>query len=208
MSQAARLTSIDLLPTLSAAIQKFRSEAASALDDLSIETRRASEWIHHDRKDYWEHELRRAYERLSQAQIQLQQARTSKRVGDREPACIDEQRAVQRAKRRVEVAHGKIAAVRRWTNTIDRAMDDFRRARTLFSPWLETDMAKAAATLNKMSESLTMYVSMESPTEAAKPVLEAGEAALEAHAAAAAKSSDSPASGGAAENAPQGGSTP
>jgi hypothetical protein len=200
MSQAARLTSIDLLPTLSASIQKFRSEAGAALDDLGIEMRRASEWIHHDRKDYWEQELRRAYERLNQAQLQLQQAKTARRVGDREPACIDEQRAVQRARRRVDVAQQKIAAVRAWTNKIDRAMDDFRRARTVFSTWLETDMAKAAATLNKMSERLTTYVSMESPTQSAKPVLEAGEAAIEARNAT--ESSDAPAD---AASAPEGG---
>ena len=56
MSRFARVTSIDVLQTLAAALQKFRGEAAGALDDLDIEIRRALEWIHHDRKEYWAQE--------------------------------------------------------------------------------------------------------------------------------------------------------
>ena len=56
MSRFARVTSIDVLPTAGRArLQKFRGEAAGALDDLEIEVRRALEWIHHDRKEYWAH---------------------------------------------------------------------------------------------------------------------------------------------------------
>ena len=52
----------------------------------------------------------------------------TRRVADREPSCIDEKRAVERARRRVAVAERKVDAVRRWTAAIDRAADDFRRA--------------------------------------------------------------------------------
>ena len=74
MSRSARVTSIDVLPLLAAALQKFRSEGAGAVDDLESEVRRALEWIHHDRKEYWAQELRRAEEALNQASLQLQQA--------------------------------------------------------------------------------------------------------------------------------------
>ena len=32
------------------------------MDDLETELRRALEWIHHDRKEYWSQELHRANE--------------------------------------------------------------------------------------------------------------------------------------------------
>jgi hypothetical protein len=169
MSRAAKVTSIDVLPLLAAGLQKFRSEGAGAMDDLETELRRALDWIHHDRKQYWAQELRRAAEALVQARLQLQQAMVVRRIADRDPACIDEKRAVERATRRVATAQRKVEAVRRWAGTIDRAADDFRRARTQFSTWLDLDLSQAAAALDQMSESLVTYISLEAPSEQPLP---------------------------------------
>ncbi len=165
MSSSARVTSIDALPLLAAALQKFRSEGAGAADDVGSEVRRALEWIHHDRKDYWTTELRRGEDALTQARVQLQQAMAVRKVGDRSPSCVDEKRAVERAKRRVETARRKLDAVRRWTFALERAADDFRRSQMQFTSWIDIDVSRAVATLNKMSESLVAYISMKGSDE-------------------------------------------
>jgi hypothetical protein len=154
-----------MLPLLAAALQKFRGEGLSALDDLETELRRLLEWIHHERKDYWTQELHRAQEALTQARLQLQQATTMRRVAGHEPACVDERRALDRAKRRVETAMRKLEAVRHWTIALDRAADDFRRSRSQFATWLDTDLSRAVAVLNLMSEALVTYISMKSAAE-------------------------------------------
>ncbi len=177
MGQFARVTSIGVLQTLAAALQRFRGESASVLDDVEIELRRALEWIHHDRKEYWTHELRRAWEGQSQARVQLQQSRMSRRIAGHEPTCVDEDRALDRAKRRVETAEQKVEAVRRWTHDIDRAVDEFQRSRVQFTTWLDTDLMQAVAALNRMSESLASYVSLAAPTDSHAPV--SGPAAAE-----------------------------
>jgi uncharacterized phage infection (PIP) family protein YhgE len=165
----AKVTSIDALPLLAAAMQKFRGQAAAALDDLEIELRRVVDWIHTERKQYWAKELSRAYERLTQARLQLQQARVARRVADHDPSCIDEKRAVDKAKRRVELAQQKVDLVRRWTGQIDKAIDDFRRARTQFAAWLEMDLQKSVSVLNQMSESLVTYVTMQAGPQPEMP---------------------------------------
>jgi hypothetical protein len=165
MSRTARVTSIDVLPLLAAALQKFRSEGAGAADDVESEVRRALEWIHHDRKDYWTQELRRAEEALNQARIALQQAMTMRRVADRSPSCVDEKRALERAKRRAETARRKIEAVRHWSVALERAADDFQRSRMQFVSWIDVDVSRAVAALNKMSESLVTYISMKASDE-------------------------------------------
>jgi len=169
MGKPARVTSIDVLPTLTAALEKFRGEARSVLDDLDIEIRRILEWIHSERKSYWDREVRKAQEELNRAKLSLQQARMSRRVADHEPPCLDEKRAVEKARRRLEVAQQKLRAVRQWSGTIDRAVDDFQRCRTQFSVWLETDLARAVAALKQMSASLVNYISLEAPSEALPP---------------------------------------
>jgi hypothetical protein len=84
-------------------------------------------------------------------------------VADRDPSCVDEKRALERARRRVETAQRKIAAVHHWAMAIERAADDFRRARTQFATWLDIDLAQAIVTLNQMSEALVTYITMKSP---------------------------------------------
>jgi len=165
MSRTARVTSIDVLPLLAAALQKFRSDGAGAVDDVESEVRRALEWIHHDRKDYWTQELRRAEEALNQARVALQQAMTMRRMADHAPSCIDEKRALERAKRRVETARRKLDAVRHWSVALERAADDFRRSHMQFASWIDVDVSRAVAGLNQMSEALVTYISMKASDE-------------------------------------------
>ena len=163
MGRAARVTSIDALDTLSVALQRFRDDASMAVEDVAVALRRVLEWIHHDRKDHWTQELRRGSEAVSQAKLQLQQAKTSRKVAGRDPSCIDEERALARAKRRVEIAEQKVRAVQHWANALDRAADEFQQNRTRFDNWLDTDLPAAVAALDRMSRSLESYVSLATP---------------------------------------------
>jgi hypothetical protein len=167
MSRPARITSIGVLETLAGAMQRFRGEAAGALDDLDIELRRALEWIHHERREYWSRELRLSWEAVAQARVQLQCAQISRRIAGHEPSCIDEKRALEKAIRRQRTAEEKVAAVQRWAGAIDRAIDEFRRSRTRFATWLDTETPQAVAALDRMSQSLESYISLETPTNSA-----------------------------------------
>jgi len=174
MGRSARVMSIDVLQTLGAAVQKFRGEAAGALDDLEIEVRRALEWIHHDRKEYWVREMQRGSEGVTQARLHLQQAKMARRIGEHEPACIDEKRALDRAKRRLETAEEKVKAVRHWAGVVDRAVEEFQANRTHFAAWLDVDLPKAVSALNHLSESLAGYLSIKAPSDSNAPIFSPG----------------------------------
>jgi hypothetical protein len=163
MSPTARVASIDIPQTIAVAFKKFSGEAASSMDDLDIELHRALEWIQHDRKEFWGTELRRRQDRVAEARVQLMQAQTSRRVGDYRPSCVDEQKALERAKRRLATAEQKIIAVRKCAAAIERAVNDCQRARNQFVSWLDTDVQKAITALNRMSDSLDHYVTLAAP---------------------------------------------
>ena len=159
----ARLTRIDAVAEMAAAVEAFRNEAAAALESLDLEIRRALEWIHHDRREHWDHEVRRGWERITEARVQLQQAMTARRVDDHDPACIDEKKVLARAKRRLEIAQEKVEAVRHCTRAIDHAVDDYRGARTPLASWLESDAHKALAALRRMMDNLEDYLAQQTP---------------------------------------------
>jgi hypothetical protein len=177
MSSGARVTSLDAVREMAAALASFRAEAAAALDELETEVRRAQEWIHQDRKQYWDGEARRGMERVTEARIQLQQAMTAKRVADHEPACLDEKKALARAKARWELAESKREVVRHWQRAIDHAVDEYRGARVPLSGWLEADAPRALAAIERLAQSLEAYVAVDIPDALAQPVElpEAGE---------------------------------
>ncbi len=158
---------------MAAAVDVFRAEAISALEGLDMDLRRALEWIHVDRREHWNGEVRRGWDRITQARIQLQQARTMRRVGDHEPACPDEKKALGRAQRRLETAQQKVESVRRCARAIDEAVNDYRGARTPLAAWLESEAPKAIAVLHRMMDQLETYVAMQGPSGAdiASPAL-------------------------------------
>ena len=134
----ARLTRIDAVQEMAAAVDAFRNEATAIVEGLDMEIRHALEWIHHDRHDHWNHQVRRGWERITEARVQLQQAMTARRIGEHDPACIDEKKALARAKQRLEIAQEKVEAVRHSARAIDHAVDEYRGARTPLSVWLES----------------------------------------------------------------------
>jgi len=178
MSQAARVTSIDAVREMEAALATFRGEQTAALDELETEIRRAQEWIHHDRKQHWDHEAHRGMERVTEARIQLQQAMTAKRVADHEPSCQDEKKALARAKRRAELAEAKKEIVRHWQRTIDHAVNEYRAARTQLGSWLESEVPRGLATLGRLTETLESYVALDIPAALARPVQVSAAAAV------------------------------
>jgi len=159
----ARLTRIDAVRDMYAAVDAFRIEASAALEGLDMELHRALDWIHHDRYDHWNQEVRRGWEKITEARIQLQQATTARRIGEHAPACIDEKRALARAKQRLETAQEKVEAVRHCMRAIDHAVDEFRGARTPLASWLESEIPKALAALRRMMDNLEDYLALHAP---------------------------------------------
>jgi hypothetical protein len=85
-----------------------------------------------------------------------------RRVADHEPACIDEKKALARAKKRLEVAQEKIEAVRRFERAIDHQVDEYRGARTPLASWLDSESVKALAALHRMMDNLEDYLALQS----------------------------------------------
>jgi hypothetical protein len=173
MGQSARVKSIEVLDVIASALKTFRADSLSALDDLDIELHRALEWIHHDRTEYWKRELRRSEDKLIEAKLQLKQAQTSRRMDDYRPDCVEEQRALERAKQRLRTAEQKFKAVQLWTHNIDRAVSTCQQARTQFVIWLDGEVPKGVAALKRMSGSLETYVSLQVPVDPNAPAVRA-----------------------------------
>lgn len=183
MSPRARLISIDAVDALRAALAKFGEEAASALADLDLEVKRGADWIQHDRKEYWAQEVRLGWDRVAEARANLQR-RMIYRVSEERPSALEEKKALEAAKRRLQTAQQKVEAVRRWSYLVQREMNEYVAVIGQLAAWLQNDLPRALAALKRMGIALDAYVGTPVSAEAevaakktaAARVLEAEEA--------------------------------
>jgi len=167
MKDQADVKSVDTLALVKAALAAFAHETGQALGEVEVQAQRAIDWITVDQAAYWKSEVRRRGEAVTKAFQDLEHCRAYKKVGDNQPSCIEEKKALQRAKQRLEQAEAKAEAVRRWTPLVQQQFRETSVRFTRFREVLDSDCPKALGELERMLRALDAYRDMASPAEAA-----------------------------------------
>lgn len=165
MTQSANLTSVAAIAELKAALIEFDEDVRNALVTLELESRRPLEWIEHDRTRYWPGEVRKASDTLSEARIALERCETSA-TGDNRRDCYDEKKALEKAKRRLNLADAKVQAVRLWRQRMRKEVEEFAVEVAKLRGYLDSDLARATATLERMLGALERYTAAIGPRPA------------------------------------------
>lgn len=160
MARGAKVRSIDAVGTFSAALKNFEEEATGALTSLDMEVRRALEWIHQERKEYWKQQVRRRQDKVAEARGDLGRCMTYRSTDER-PSCHEEKIALEKAKRRLRVAEEKVQVVRHWARVLDHEVHEFRGSMNQLAHWLQVDHPQSVAALERMMSALSAYVGLE-----------------------------------------------
>jgi hypothetical protein len=159
MAQSAKLTSIDAVRKLAVALRRYIEDAGSALSELDMEVNRALQWIDHDRKEYWHDQVRRGMERVAGARANLERKMIC-RVDDQRSSQLDEKKALDQEKHRLEQARDKTEIVRQWARTIHHEAIEYRGNVNHLAGFLQLDLPRAIALLTRMSRALESYVAV------------------------------------------------
>ena len=163
MSGQADVKSIDTLAFVKAALASYAHESGQALAEVEIEGRRAVEWITVDRAEFWKAEVRRSADLVNQAMKDLEHCRTFKKVGDNQPSCIEEKKALEKARARLAFAEQKQEAVRRWTPVVQQQFRETGVRMVHFREIIDVQIPKAMARMERMLKSLDAYKSVSGP---------------------------------------------
>ncbi len=167
MSGRAKVTSLDALDRFAAALRVFQDEAARSLESVELNVRAAVEWVRLDRKAFWNRQLRRSEQWVHEAKLNLQRCQTFRRMDDYRPACVEEKRELERARRRLELCRQRVEAVAHWSRVVDRAVYEYEGGSSQLARWLETDVDGGLAGLERLRRTLEAYVSAAPPDVAA-----------------------------------------
>ncbi|MBM4000739.1 MAG: hypothetical protein FJ297_14580 [Planctomycetes bacterium] len=163
----ANVRSIESLREFRAALAVFQRRAEEAVTTLSLELRKAIDWIEQDRARYWPNEVKRASDRLVEARSNLERCRTTTRPEDR-PSCMVEQKALERAKARLRYCEEKVRTVRHWRIALLHEAREFEGRLATTRDQAETDVPRSLAALERIVESLERYLAIPELSDTAR----------------------------------------
>lgn len=161
MDPKAHVTSIDAVHQFRAELRRYEEKVRDTLDQMLKEAQRAVDWVESDRGRYWPSEMRKAENRLASARSDLERAKLAKRSNESKD-CYDEQLFVDRAKSRLRLSEDKIRVVRHWRHLLRQNADELEGKLARLTQYLEVDLPKALASLDRMTRALDKYAEMRS----------------------------------------------
>jgi len=173
MSTQADVKSIDTLAFVKGAFASFAHETGQAVSECEIQGQRAVDWITVDQAAYWKAEVRKMSELVNKALKDLEYCKAFKKVGNNQPSCIEEKKALEKARQRLARAEQKAEAVRRWTPIVQQQFREACVRLVRFREVIDVDCPRAMAQLERMLKALDAYRQVAGPTDGAG----AGEAA-------------------------------
>lgn len=160
MSPGADVKAIDALQDWHNALCVFRGEATESLNSITLEIRRAFDWIDEQAKS-WHREAREADEDVVQAKAELNQRKTPNYDG-RIPDTSVQERNLARAKARKEFAEEQVDVCRKWAMRLPKMVsEEYEATARRLENFLEADLPVAIAHLNGRIESLHNYVQVQ-----------------------------------------------
>jgi hypothetical protein len=159
MAGQAQITSVEAIEAFRADLILFISQARPALEEVSSEVQRTRLWLEDEQRRFWENELRVRGNKLEQAQSELMTARLS----DFQDSTALQQMAVRRAKQAVEVAEGKLKALKKWNRDLETRAAPLLKEVEQLQSYLTAEMPKAIAQLYQIVKTLDAYADKTAP---------------------------------------------
>jgi hypothetical protein len=177
MSGSAKVESIDAIKALRRTLFKFAEAANVALSDAESDLTRTHMWIETEMVTHWTGQIRKRAELVSRCEEAVRMKKLFVDSAGRRSSAIDEIKALEKAKRALEVAHQKLANCKSWKRKLEKEIQTYRGTVQRFATTVQADLPVVAAKLNNAIIQLERYVSMGVPIEQTSTAAEAGASA-------------------------------
>lgn len=170
MSTQADVRSIDGLKELRVALALFSEDAAAALGAVDSEVRRTLYWLRHDRRDYWQGQIKRRREAVASARAEVFRRNLGK-TPDNAPSMSEPKELLRRAEAGLREAEARAALVKKWEPELSRAALEYRAGTRRIRSIASGDVVRATALLGKLIDAIEGYLRVALPTGSGTPPL-------------------------------------
>lgn len=175
----AKVTSVEGVEQMQAAMAAFVDDVRTALGAVEMETRRVVDWVERELPFYWRQEILKGRDTIAQAKADLARRRLQ-RTENYIPDTIEQEKALRRAVAWVEHCEAKLETIRKWKRELQRSVDEYTGMAGQLYGLVEGEPPRPVAALKRIVQALDAYLSLPAPT--ATPANELRSAALPASA--------------------------
>ena len=156
---AADVRSIAGVTEWRADLINYGDSLAEAMAGVNLEIRRAFDWLD-EQQTLWKRAVRDCEDEVTRAKAELSQ-RNFQTWDGRQPDCTVQEKALRRAKARLEYAEEKVETVRRWIARLPKLIDEaFTGPSRRLCNILEADLPVAATELGRRIAALESYAGL------------------------------------------------
>jgi HAMP domain-containing protein len=128
--------------------------------DAESQITRVALWLDVEQPAYWAMQLRKRAEAVSQAEEALRQKLLYKDSSGRTPTPVDEQRALAKAKRRLEEAQQRAANVQKYRRLMEKESQQYRGGVSRLTTTIQTDVPALVEEMDRMVDALDRYAAL------------------------------------------------
>ena len=153
MNNRAHITSVEAIAEFRSSLITYLTRAGQALDEVDSEVKHTRQWLDQEQRSYWKREAQRRADELAHARERLLTAK----IATFRDRSTEEQLAVTRAKKALQLAEDKQRKVKEWRIRIDTEVEPLLKHLSRFRNTLATDMPQAIAFLHEALTHLDAY---------------------------------------------------
>jgi hypothetical protein len=154
----AHISDVAALEEFRRALIRFREELGVAIAEADSEIKSIFIWLERDRMLHWRRAVPRFEEELTSAKTALFRKEMQTMGTGQRPSTIDEKKAVERMKRRVEDARERLEFTRRWLVTLERNVSLYKGAMAPVQALYDRELPDAILRLRNMTLALEAYL--------------------------------------------------
>jgi hypothetical protein len=167
MSQA-KLSRVDALEQLKAAVAMFVDDTKMALGAVEMETRRVVDRLQREQPYYWNQQIKIGRDEFAEAKASLARKRLQKN-DSYIPDTSEEEKAIRRATAKIENAERKLEAIKTWTRRIEQSWNDYQGPSGQLADVVGGSPPRAIAELNRLIRAVDAYLQVQAPAAPLQP---------------------------------------
>ncbi len=163
MSSQATVHSVEALKDFRVALALYGEDTLAALGAIEAEVRRTVRWLEQERPAYWQDQIKRRRELVSQAKAEVFRRQLQKRP-DYTPAMSEQKENLHKAEASLQDAEKRLTMVRKWQPRLQHAVLEYHASVQRLKDLSAADVPSAVDLLGRLIDALESYLQVQPPS--------------------------------------------
>lgn len=169
MSTQASVQSIQALKDFRVALALFAEDVLAALGGVDMELKRTVQWLQHDRRFYWQDQIKRRQEKVAQARAEVFRRQLMATPGY-SPAYTEQKELLRVAEASLRDAEKRAVLVKKWEPALQHAILEYHASTRRITDLASGDVPTALVLLERLLDALEAYVRVAPPSGLSGPL--------------------------------------